>query len=138
MDDKKLFKKAKNLFNSLKIDPSSVLFAEEKLDQKLLNRLKKSRYETDKLLFKLVNLYDSKYIFDEDKAPTRADYVEKREIDRSTLYSFDGPFRLLHDEVGKLEFLGKNATFPQFVLVIVDLFSSKIYKYLMKCRKQIL
>ena len=35
MDDKKLFKKAKNLFNSLKIDPSSVLFAEEKLDQKL-------------------------------------------------------------------------------------------------------
>ena len=120
MDDEKLFKKAKNLFNSLKTDPSSVLFAEEKLDQKLLNRLKKSRYETDKILFKLVNLNDNRFIFDEDKAPTRADYVEKREIDRSSLYSFDGPFQLLHADVGNLEFLGKNATFPQYVLVIVD------------------
>ena len=117
MDDEKLFKKAKNLFNSLKTDPSSVLFAEEKLDQKLLNRLKKSRYETDKILFKLVNLNDNRFIFDEDKAPTRADYVEKREIDRSTLYSFDGPFQLLHANLG---ILGKNATFPQYVLVIVD------------------
>ena len=138
MDDKKLFKKAKNLFNSLKIDPSSVLFAEEKLDQKLLNRLKKSRYETDKLLFKLVNLNDNKFIFDEDKVPTRADYPEKREIDRSTLYSFDGLFQRLHADVGNLEFLGKNASFPQYVLVIVDLFPSKIYTYSMKSRKQIL
>ena len=106
MNDKKLFKKAKNLFNSLKTDPSSVLFAEEILDKKLLNKLKKSKYETDKLLFKLVNLSDSKSIFNEDKAPTRADYVEKREIDRSTLYSFDGPFQLLHADMGNLEFLG--------------------------------
>ena len=81
---------------------------------------------------------DSKFIFDEDKAPTRADYVEKREFDCSTLYSFDGSFQLLHADVGNLEFLGKNATFPQYVLVIVDLFSSKVYTYLMKSRKQIL
>ena len=112
MEDEKLFKKAKNLFNLLQIDPSSVIFAEEKLDEKLLNRLKKSKYDTDKLLFKLVNLTDNKFILDEDKAPTRADYVEKREIDRSTLYIFDGPFLLLHADVGNLEFLGKNATFP--------------------------
>ena len=63
----------------------------------------------------------------EDKAPTRVDYVEKRETDRSTLYSFHGPFQLLHADLGNLEFLGKNATFPQDILVIVDLFSSKIY-----------
>ena len=30
------FKKAKNIFNKLKIDPSSVAFAEEILDKKLL------------------------------------------------------------------------------------------------------
>ena len=112
MEDEKLFKKAKNLFNLLQIDPSSVIFPEEKLDEKLLNRLKKSKYDTDKLLFKLVNLTDNKFILDEDKAPTRADFVEKREIDRSTLYIFDGPFQLLHADVGNLEFLGKNATFP--------------------------
>ena len=40
--------------------------------------------------------------------------------------------------LGNLEFLGKSATFPQYVLVIVDLFSSKIYTYSTKSRKQIL
>ena len=121
MNDKNLFKKAKNLFNSLKTDPSSrVLFAEIILNAKLLNKLEKSRYETDKLLFKLVNLSDSKFIFNRHKAPTRADYVEKCEIDCSTLYSFDGAFQLLHADVGNLEFLGKDATFPENVFVIVD------------------
>ena len=102
---------------------------------RLLKKLKKSKYDVDKLLHKLVNLVDSKSIFNEDKAPARADYVEKREIDRSTLYNFDGPFQLLHADVGNLEFLGKNATFSQYVLVIVDLFSSKIYTSWMKSRK---
>ena len=67
----------------------------------------------------------------------RTDYVEKRKIGHSTLYSFDAPFRLFHADIANLEFLGKNATFPQYVLVLVDLFSSKIYTYLMKSRKQI-
>ena len=69
------------MFNALRIDPSSVFFSEEILDKKLLNKLKKSKYETDKLFYKLVNLIDSKNIFNEDKAPTRMDYVKKREID---------------------------------------------------------
>ena len=67
----------------------------------------------------------------------RTDNVEKREIDHLTLYSFNAPFQLLHADIGNLEFLGKNATFPQYVLVIVDLFSSKVYTYPMKSRKQI-
>ena len=52
--------------------------------------------------------------------------------------SFDGPFQLLHADVGNLEFLGKNATFLQYALVIVDLCSSKVYVYSMRSRKQIL
>ena len=67
----------------------------------------------------------------------RSDFVEKREIDRSTLYSFDRPFQLIHADVANLEFLGKNITIPKYALVIVDLFSSKIYTYPMKSRKQI-
>ena len=110
----------------------------EILDKKLLNKLKKSKYETDKTFYRLVNLIDNKSTFNEDKAPIRADYVEKREIDRSTLYSFDGPFQLLHDDVGNLDFLGKNASFPRYVLVVVDMFSSKVFTYSMKSRKQIL
>ena len=47
-------------------------------------------------------------------------------------------FQLLHADVRNLEFLGNNATFPQYVLVIVDLYSSKVYVYPMRWRKQIL
>ena len=92
MDDKKAFKKAKDIFNKLKTDTASVVFAEELLDARLLKKLKNSKYDPDKLLYKLVNIIDDKSFLNEDKAPTRADYVEKREIDRSTLYSYDGPF----------------------------------------------
>ena len=100
--------------------------------------MKKSKYEKDSDLLKLRDLADNNDFLDDNKAPTRADYVEKREIDRSTLYSFDGPFQLLHADVGNLEFLGKNATFPQYALVIVDLYSPKVYTYTIKSRKQIL
>ena len=107
MEDKKVLKKDRTLFNSLKTDPVSVLFAEELLDNWLLNKLKKSRYESDKQLFKLVNLADNKDFLSSKDIFTRVDYVEKRETDRSSLYSFNGPFQLLHVDVGNLEILGK-------------------------------
>ena len=99
------------------------------LDKKLLIKLKKSKYTEDK---KVVN--DN---FDEQNTVKRTDYIEKREIDHSTLYSFDASFRLFHADVANLEFLGKNTTFPQYLLVLVDLFSSKTYTYSIKSRKQI-
>ena len=43
-------------------------------------------------------------IDDDEKIPTRVDYLEKGETDRSTLYSFDGPFQLIHADVGNLQF----------------------------------
>ena len=89
MDDKKIFKKAKRLFDSLKTDPASIIFAEEFLDNRLLKKLERSTYTVDKQLYKLVNFADSKNFLDDGKLPTRADYVEKREIDRLMLYSFD-------------------------------------------------
>ena len=81
-------------------------------------------------------MLENSVIFEPDSVK-RTDYVEKREIDHSTLYSFDAPFRLFHADIANLEFLGKNTTFPQYVLVFVDLFTSKIYTYPMKSRKQI-
>ena len=135
--EKKDFKSAKKTFEKLKLDPSSAAFAEEILDKRLLLKLKKSKYTRDKNFFKLVKFLenDDNVIFNENIK--RTDYVEKREIDHSTLYSFDGPFQLFHADVGNLEFLGKNATFPQYVLVLVDLFSPKIYTFPMRSRKQI-
>ena len=81
---------------------------------------------------------DNRDFLDDDKTPTITDYVEKRETDRSTLYSFDGPFQLLHTDIGNLEFLGKNATIPQYALMVVDLYLSNLYVYPMRSRKQIL
>ena len=89
------------------------------------------------MLLKLIGLVEQS-IDDEEKIPTRVGYIEKREIDRSTLYSFDGPFQLIHANVGNLEFLGKSAKTPRYVLLAVDLYSSKVYVYPMRSRKQIL
>ena len=138
-DNKKSFKIAKGNFLKLKTDPASEEFAEETLDKKLLFKFKKSKYIEDKKKFKTVNLLSENDVVLEldSENVKRTDYIEKREIDHSTLYSFNAPFRLIHADVGNLEFLGKNASFPQYVLVLVDLFSSKIYTYPMKSRKHI-
>ena len=136
MENKKLLKETKTFFNNLKTDLNSVLFSEERIDQRLLKKLKKLRYLKDSQLLKLILLADNKDFLDDDKTPTRADYVGKREIDRSTLYSFDGPLQLLHVDVGNLEFLGKNATIPPYALVIVNLYSSKVYVYPLRSRNK--
>ena len=60
MEDKKLQQKARNLLIRLKTDPVSVLFSEELLDKRLLKKLKKSKYEKDNELSKLINLVDNK------------------------------------------------------------------------------
>ena len=90
-DHKKNFKIVRSTFDKLKTDPSSAAFAEEIFDKKLLLKLKKSKYAEDKKFFKLVNLLENSAIFERDSVK-RTDYVEKRETDHSTLYSFDDPF----------------------------------------------
>ena len=45
------FKKAKNTFEKLKLDPSSAAFAEETLDKKLLLKLKKNKVCSRQKLF---------------------------------------------------------------------------------------
>ena len=121
MENKKILKEARTIFNNLQADPNNALFSEERFDQRLLKKLKKSKYLKESQILKLILLADIKDFSDDNKTPTRAGYVEKIEIDRSSLYSFDGPFQLLHADIGNLEFLGKNATIPQYSLVIVDL-----------------
>ena len=75
-------------------------------------------------MFKLIYLADNK-LDDKEKVPTRADYVEKREIDRSDLYIFDGSLQLIHADVANLELLGKNARISRYVLLVLDLYSLK-------------
>ena len=68
------------------------MFTEELLDKKLLLKLKKSKYAEDQKYFRLVNLNNNANLNFELDNVKRTDYVEKREIDHSTLYSFDAPF----------------------------------------------
>ena len=58
--------------------------------------------------------------------------TEKKNIDRSTLYSFKGSFELLHADITDLRFLAKSAVNPKYCRLIVDLFTSNIYTYPMK------
>ena len=63
---KKKIKTAKIIFNRLNTDPSSVVFAEELLDEKLLIKFKKSKYVEGKNNFKLVNLNNTNVIFESE------------------------------------------------------------------------
>ena len=138
----KTLEETKKLFENLKTDRKSVLFSAEKINKGLFKKLKKSEYVKDKLFLKLINLIENGIDLinktKNDKISITFDYVEKREIDRSTLYSFDGSFQLIHANFTNLEFLGKSATIPRYALLIVDLCSSEVYVYPMRSRKQIL
>ena len=67
--------------------------------------------------------------------PTYTPFVEqKKDIDRSTLCSINSPFDLLHADIADIRFLAKSAVDPHYCLVVVDLFTQKIYTYPMKKR----
>ena len=60
--------------------------------------------------------------------------AKKANIDRSTFYRIHKPFELLHADIADLMFLAKSAVNPKYCLLIVNLFTSKIYVYPMKNR----
>ena len=59
-------------------------------------------------------------------------YRKKCDIDCSILYSLKGPFDLPHADTADLRFLAKSAVDPKYFLLVVNLFTSKIYTYHMK------
>ena len=52
---KENYKRTKNLYNALKEDEESVLFASEQLTNQLIKKVKKSNYEKDNIFLKLYN-----------------------------------------------------------------------------------
>ena len=115
------------------------MFTEENINENLLKKIKNSRYEKD---IEFVKLFDRYVNFLEDEkrsTPIKTMFVEEKDdIDRSTLYSFEGPFQLLHTDMSNLEFLGKLATDPKYYLFFLDILTSKIYVSPMKSKKFIL
>ena len=56
----KLVQKAINISTNLKTDPNSILFSQEKIDEQLLKKLKKSKYVKDSLFLQLIILADNR------------------------------------------------------------------------------
>ena len=100
-----------------------MLFSEETVSLKLSKNLKRSTYINDKKLLKLINVSENSiegFNKNDNEISIRLDYVEKREIDRSTLYSFNSPFQLMHADIANLEILGKSATVRYALLIVVS------------------
>ena len=132
---KENFERLKNLYNILKQDEESVLFASEKLNKQLIKKIKRSQYEKDSVFNYLYDKVKDVNIEEENTVPIVTPFIEnKRNIDKSTLYSFNGPFQLLHADIANIRFFSKSAADPKYCLLFVDLFTQKIYTYPMKKR----
>ena len=139
MDARK--KQLKNLYKKLLENEKSVLFAVDKLNERLLTRLKKSSYDKDQVFYKLFKqLEDSESIDEqENEIPFYTPFIEQRkDIDRSSaLYSINGPLQFFHADLAYLQFFAKSAVDPKYALVCVDLFTSKVYVYTLKSKNNL-
>ena len=102
----------------------------------LFNKAAKSAFEKDKVFVNLYNQLENKKIFkkpNQDSLPITTPFYDfKSNVDHSTLYSIGKPFELLHADIADTRFLAKSAVDPKYCLLLVDLFTSKVYIYSMK------
>ena len=92
-------------------------------------------YDKDKVFVNLYEKLEGKNCHNEETVPLVTPFVERKSIiDQSTLYSISKPFELLHADIADLRFLDKSAVDPKYCLLVVDLFTSKVYVYPMKNR----
>ena len=124
---KENFKRGKNLYNTLKKDDESVLFASEKINKQLIEKIKRSKYVKDIIFLRLYNAIENVNLDEKEEIPTFAPFIEnKKDINNSTLYSFNGPFQLLHADIVDIRFFfSKSAADPHYCLLFVDLFTQK-------------
>ena len=128
-------KRIQNLFRNLQKDPRSIFHYVWNLSNSLLNKAKKSTYDKNKVFVDLYNELEDKNFYQNNNFPLVTPFVNKRSnIDHSTLYSIGKPFELLHADIDDLRFLANSTVDPKYCLLIVDLFTSKIYVYPMKNR----
>ena len=124
-----------NLFRNLQNLQIFIFYFIENLSRTILNRARKSAYDKDKVFVNLYNQLEDKNFFRNDNLPLVRPFVNKRSnIDHSTLYSISKPFELLHADIADIRFLSKSAVDPEYCLLIVDLFTSKIDVYPIKNR----
>ena len=101
--------KIENLFNALREDKESIFYAADQLTKNLINKAKKSFYPKDKVF---VNLFkeNKQQINEENKKRVVINKIllttpfipKKSNVERSTLYSFNGPFEALQADIADI------------------------------------
>ena len=119
-----------NLCRNLQKDPKSVFYLVGNLSNSVLNKASKSFYEKDKVFVSLYNHVRDKNF---QKIVTPSINI-KSNGDHSTLFSMSKSFHLLHADIADTRFLARSVFDPKYSLLLVDLFTSKIYVYPMKNR----
>ena len=111
------------------------MFGSEKLNKNLIKKIKRPSYEKDNIFLRLYESVERVNVDEVNEIPTSVPFLEnKKSIDNSTLYSFNGPFQLLHADIADIRFFSKSAADPHYCLLFVDLFKQKIYTFPMKKR----
>ena len=135
---KENIKRAKNLYNALKKDGESILFASEKINKQLIKKIKRSKYEKYIIFLKLYNNIKNVNLDEKEEIPTFVPFIEnKKDIESSTLYSLMVLFNyyvLILADIADIRFFSKSAVDPHYFLLFVDLFTQKIYTFPMKKR----
>ena len=135
MDVDEKNKRVQNLFISLQNDPKSVFYTTNKITKSLLKKAKMAPYNKDDVFVKLCEQIEDKNFYKNENLPLVTPYIDKKSnIDHWTLYSISRSFEALHADIADLRFLAKSAVDPKYCLLIVHLFTSKIYVYPMKNR----
>ena len=90
-------------------------------------------YDKDKVFVNLYEKLEDKNFHNKETVPLVTPFVKKKSnINQSTLCSISKPFKLA--DIADLRFLAKSAVDPKYCLLVVDLFTSKVYVYPMKNR----
>ena len=128
-------KRMQNLFRHLRNDPKSVLYTTTRLNKSILKKAKTAVYDKDKVFVNLYEQLEDKDFYKNENLLLVTPFVDKiTNIDHLTLYSFSKPFEALQADIADLRFLAKSAADPKYCLLVVDLFTSKIYVFPIKNR----
>ena len=76
----------------------------------------------------------NKSVYKKGKVFVTPFFTQKNDVDHSTFYSISKPFDLVHGDIADSRFLAKSAVDPKYCLLLVELFTSKIYVFTMKNR----
>ena len=111
------------------------------MSKSIINKAYKSTYEKDVVFVNLYKKLEDKNFYQKKEILPLVTpcFNQKRNVYDSTLYYISNPSKpvlvsLLIWDIADTIFLAKSAVYPKYYLLLVDLFTSKIYVYPMKNR----